>query len=320
MASYLVTGIAGFIGSHLAWRLLDEGHRVVGIDNLSTGCRAAVPPKAHFIEGNAHSAAVISSLSGESFDAIFHMAGQSGGEASYDDPVYDLQSNTQSTLLLLDFARKNGCRRVIYASSVSVYGDGPCHPEGIKEESATVPRSFYGVGKMASENYLRIYAGQFDLETVALRLFNIYGPGQNLRNLKQGMMSIYISQALTNRHIEVRGELGRFRDLVYIEDAINACMAVLSAPVGGYAAYNVCTQRKTTVRRAVDLIIAAFPYPVTVSSSGSTPGDIFGYTGDHRKLHKATGWSPSTSVEDGLERMVVWALENGAMQSEQSVP
>ena len=195
-ATTLVTGVAGFIGAAVAEKLLEEGNRVIGIDSFHTGYRENVPEGVEFIEGDLRLAETLEPLEGRRIDCIMHIAGQSGGEPSYDDPVFDLQANAQSTLLLLLLARKMGCRRFIYASSVSVYGNQPAGAHGLDEDICPAPQSLYGVGKLASEHYMRLYAQQFGLDCISLRLFNIYGAGQNLANLRQGMISIYLSQAL----------------------------------------------------------------------------------------------------------------------------
>lgn len=309
MSQYLVTGVAGFIGSIFAKSLLADGHSVVGIDNLSTGYLEVVPDGVEFYNAGVHDSNFIKNLGDRTFDAIVHIAGQSGGEMSYEDPVYDLQSNAQSTLLLLDLARKINCKRVIYASTVSVYGD-LVDPVLIDEEAQTLPKSFYGVGKLASENYLRIYAEQFGLETVSLRLFNTYGPGQNLKNFKQGMVSIYLAQALVNKHIHIKGSADRFRDLVFIDDVVDAFNMFLTMPITGYNYYNIATGKKTEVGTLVDLIVNALPYTVSTEYSGATPGDVFGYTADISKITKETGWSPKVSLIDGVEQMVKWALDS----------
>ena len=202
MASFLVTGAAGFIGGALAKRLIEHGNKVITIDNLTTGFRESIPEGVIFIEGNCQDESIINQLNSYQFDAIFHIAGQSSGEISFEDPVYDLQTNAQSTLLLLKYALKTNCKKFIYASTMSVYGDQPDIP--ITEEASTLPKSFYAVGKLASEHYLDIYS-KYSIDIVALRLFNVYGPGQNMENLKQGMISILLAQALSNKHILIKG-------------------------------------------------------------------------------------------------------------------
>ena len=180
MKNILVTGGAGFIGSHLINRLLEEGGNVTIIDNLTTGFKKNIPLEATFIKGDCGDYKVYRKIKKQKFDAIFHIAGQSSGEVSFDDPIYDINSNTSSTILLLKFALKIGCKRFIFASTMSVYGVKSNSP--VKESSKTLPESFYGISKLASENYLRIFEN-YGIKYTSLRLFNVYGPGQNMIRL-----------------------------------------------------------------------------------------------------------------------------------------
>ena len=303
MADFLVTGAAGFIGSALAGKLVDAGHIVVTIDNLSTGFRELIPEGVIFIEGDCQDESIIDQLNFNQFDAIFHIAGQSSGEISFEDPLYDLQTNAQSTLLLLKYALKMNCKKFIYASTMSVYGSQSDIP--IKEEASTFPQSFYAVGKLASERYLNIYS-KYNIDIVALRLFNVYGPGQNMENLKQGMVSIFLAQALSNKHILVKGSPERFRDLVYIDDIVNSFTIFLGANKSGYRCYNVSTGVRTTVRELVEKIGVYLPYEVSVEYSDSTPGDQFGIYGDATKIEKELGWKYQTDLDDGLKKMIKW--------------
>ena len=193
MRTYLVTGAAGFIGSEIARSLIASGHRVVALDNLSTGFRDNLPAGVEFYEGACQDESLYHAIPQIPYDAIYHIAGQSSAEISFDDPVYDLQTNAQSTLLLLQFARRTASPRFLYASSMSVYGEPPQSPVG--EQQPTLPKSFYAVGKLASEHYMRIYC-QYGIACSALRLFNVYGPGQNWSNLRQGMVSIFLAHSL----------------------------------------------------------------------------------------------------------------------------
>ncbi|MCR5592011.1 MAG: GDP-mannose 4,6-dehydratase [Lachnospiraceae bacterium] len=300
---YLVTGAAGFIGAAVAKRLAGE-NEVVTIDNLSTGKEENVPEGVEFIKGSVADPGLIHSLSDRKFDAIIHIAGQSSGEISFEDPVYDLQTNYQSTVLLLDLARRCGCRKFIYASTMSVYGDH--NPPCCSEDTDLVPKSFYAVGKTASEHYMRIYSDQFGIACTALRLFNIYGIGQNMDNLKQGMASIYLAMALSDHKINVKGSKDRFRDFVYIDEAADAFIKALSRE-SGYDVFNVCTGKATTVEHIIDIIKDALPYDIDVKYTEGTPGDQFGIYGDYSKIAKELGWKPEIDFETGMRRMIAWA-------------
>jgi UDP-glucose 4-epimerase len=304
MHTYLVTGAAGFIGSKLAEFLVSKGNKVVTIDNLSTGFISNIPAGVIFITGNCQDIETIRKLDEYQFDAVFHIAGQSSGEVSFEDPVYDLQTNAQSTLLLLKYCLQSGCKKFIYASTMSVYGDQDELP--VNELAYPQPKSLYGVGKLASEQYLRIYA-QFGIATSAIRLFNVYGPGQNLENMKQGMVSIFMAQALENGHIHVKGAPDRFRDFIYIDDVVNAFVAVKNhIEVGTYTCFNVCSSVKTTVGNIIEKLNELFEGKLTAVFEGSTPGDQFGIYGTYDCLHDATGWTPETGLDVGLANMYGW--------------
>ena len=306
MSNYLVTGAAGFIGAAVAQNLINQGDKVVTVDNLTTGFREAIPDGVQFIKGDCQDPKTIASLQPFKFDAILHIAGQSSGEISYDDPLYDLQTNTQSTLLLIKLALETDCRKFIYASTMSVYGDHPDVP--ITEEASTFPKSLYGVGKIASEHYMRIYQ-QYGIEATSLRLFNVYGPGQNMKNLRQGMVSIYLEQALKNKHIIVKGSPDRYRDFVYIDDVVNAFLAALAKPQISYNVYNVATGVRTTVEELIAVVQKKLPFDVSVEYSVSTPGDQFGIYGNCSKSKKELNWYSEVKLDIGIEKMVDWVLK-----------
>lgn len=304
MGNYLVTGAAGFIGSAIAKRLLSQNHHVVTIDNLSTGYRQAIPEGTEFYHGDCQDEKMYSLIPLRQYDAIFHIAGQSSGEVSFDDPVYDLRTNTESTLHLLKFALKVNCSRFIYASSMSVYGDYSHGP--IEESAQTSPKSFYAIGKLASEHYLRLYQ-QYGMNTTSLRFFNVYGPGQNLNNLRQGMVSIYLAQLLTNDIINVHGSPDRFRDFIYIDDVVDACMLCLSKQDSWGKNINIATGIKTTVAELISQLIHLSSKNVSVVYEGKTLGDIYGVYADMNLAKNCLGFIPKYTLEVGLEKMIRWA-------------
>ena len=309
MGNYLVTGAAGFIGSAIAKKLIEENNNVVTIDNFSTGFKRNVPEKVEIIEGNDFDERVLNKLNGRKFDAMIHIAGQSSGEISFEKPVYDLQTNAQSTLMLLNYARKIGCKNFIFASSMSVYGD---HKEKqVDENSSVVPKSFYAVGKLASENYMRIFSQEYGLKCTALRFFNVYGIGQNMENLKQGMASIYLAQAIKSKHIIIKGSGERFRDFVYISDVVEAVKKSLERETcNDFEIYNVSTNKPTLVKDIIKLIVDNVKFDVTYEYVDGTPGDQFGIYGSNGKIKKDLGWSPKFSFEDGMKKMIEWAVNN----------
>lgn len=302
----LVTGAAGFIGSSVARAFLARGCRVVTIDNLSTGFRDNVPSGVEFIEGDCSDRATVERVSGP-IDAVLHVAGQSSGEISFEDPIRDLQWNVQSTLATLARAAALGCRRFVYASSMSVYGDQPDSP--VREGADCRPNSFYGVGKLASEHDLRVWQREYGMETVALRLFNVYGAGQNMGNMRQGMVSIFLAQLIREGRIHVKGSLERFRDFVHVEDVCAAFIRALEVPAPTPIVANIGTGTRTTVGTLISTLLAANGSEVPSHAHGCTPGDAHGLYADASFAARALGWKARVTLDAGIPDMVQWARE-----------
>jgi UDP-glucose 4-epimerase len=299
--SVLVTGVAGFIGSAVARRFLQEGYRVVGVDDLSAGDVANVPREVEFIEADLADATTARRLPTDC-RTLLHLAGQSSGEISFDDPVADLHRNVVSTLRLIRHGIDCHAERIVYASSMSVYG--AVEDAAVEESRRCAPLSCYGVGKLAAEGYLRVYAPR--LPAVALRMFNVYGPGQNLRNLRQGMVSIYLAQALAGGSIEVKGRLSRFRDFIYIDDVVEAWWRAATLPAALGQTLNVGTGVRTTVEALLESIRALVPGSGYFVSS-ATPGDQLGIYADTTNLRRWLGIERFTPLAQGLASFLEWA-------------
>ena len=304
MSTYLVTGAAGFIGSSLSRKLIDQGHKVVTIDNLSTGTKENLPDGIEFFFGDCADSGIYKVLPEYKYDAIFHIAGQSSGEISFDDPIYDVKTNTESTLLLLQFALQRKCSRLVYASTMSVYGEHLDNP--VSEEAICQPKSFYGVGKLASEHYLRIYE-EYGINTTSLRLFNVYGPGQNLVNQRQGMVSIFLAQLLNQGSIHVKGSGDRFRDFIYIDDVVEAFIGCLKNAKSHNEIINVGTGIQTSVDVLINNLLEVSKVKIPIKFSGNTSGDIHGIYADVNKFHSLLGINKYISINEGLEKTLKWA-------------
>ncbi len=296
----VVTGVAGFIGSRVAARMAAEGFTVVGVDDLSSGNQSNVPSSIDFIQGNLADTQTISKLP-KAAEFVLHLAGQSSGEMSFDDPVADLEKNTISTLHLIRYGIGANISKLVYASSMSVYGNVPDAPIG--EDEHVAPLSCYGVGKLAAENYLNVFGKQ--LSSVSLRMFNVYGPGQDMTNLRQGMVSIYLAQALTNKHIVVKGSLERFRDFIYIDDVVEAWFRAatfvgIGGGVGGNT-INIGTGVRTTVAQVLEAVKANV-VGTTVEVIDPTPGDQNGIFADTARMRALLGMSDFVQLTDGVKR------------------
>lgn len=301
MKKILITGVAGFIGSHVAKRFLQEGYEVVGVDDLSNGKTENIPAGVTFIKADLANADTIALLPGDC-KKILHLAGQSSGEISFDDPVADLHKNTVSTLNLIRYGIDHNLERIVYASSMSVYGNVRDAP--INELNETFPLSCYGVGKLASEGYLKLYRDT--LPFVAMRMFNVYGPGQDLSNLRQGMVSIYLAQALKSGTIQVKGGINRYRDLIYIDDVVEAWFRAATYESAKNEIFNLGTGKKTTVGELLDKVCEVVP-GTTYSVHDPTPGDQNGIYADNKKLKKKLQMDQFTEPVKGIAVFAGWA-------------
>lgn len=310
MKTYVVTGGAGFIGSQLAKRLVEEGQSVYVLDDLSTGFERNVPSRANFYRVDISDMGQIRDLAlPPRIDALFHIAGQSSGEASFDKPLRDIDVNYKGTYNMLKLSEDKGVSRFIYASSMSVYGEFNHKNYCVNEDHTARPISYYGANKLASENLIRIFTKDGNISPTILRFFSIYGPGQNMKNLKQGIVSIYMSYIMQNRPIIVKGALTRFRDLTYIDDLIDVLIKIEDCDETFNEVFNVGTGFKTTVEELVNSILKAFgkkDFDNWVIVQGNTPGDIMGCIADIGKLKRTLGWEPSYGIEEGLGKMKQW--------------
>jgi UDP-glucose 4-epimerase len=296
----LVTGGAGFVGSVLSDRLLKLGYSVTIVDDLSNGQESNLPRGAQFIRGDLAEAAPYEKLGQEKFDIIFHIAAQASNALSFRQPVRDLLSNQTSTLRLLEFARSSGCKRLIFTSSMSAYGIPKQFPT--PEEEPLVPVSPYAVHKAASEEYLRIYGQEYGIDWTTFRLYTTYGSGQNLDNLDQGLLSIYLAYLVKKVPIVVKGDLSRKRDIVHVNDVVDAIVASMDRPQSHRQTYNLCTGTSLSIREILDELIRRMgenrDYPVEVQ--GATQGDPPVTYGSYEKAKRDLGFQPKIQPLDGI--------------------
>lgn len=304
----LITGGAGFIGGHLAERLQKNGNSITIIDDLSSGSESNLISGSNFIKADLSKSETFERLDSD-FDVVFHLASHVGQELSFETPVRDLEVNALATARLIDWAMKIGKPKIVFASSMNVYGDPENAEIPVSEDLVPAPPSPYAVGKLSSEYLFGIYK-HLGLESACLRFFNVYGPRQDFANMKQGMVSIFMSYVLKGKPIEVRGKLTRFRDFIYVDDVVNACIEAAGPKVSGV--FNVSTGRKTTVSELLENILLSFeinPNDYPVIEQPPTIRDQFGLFGNSDKL-KTHGWEPKIDLESGLKLMKDWAKSN----------
>ena len=293
----MVTGVAGFIGSKLANRLILEGYTVVGIDNLSSGKIKNIPKGVKFLKIDLSKNKQLIKIT-KNIKYIFHLAGQSSGEISYYDPLGDLEKNTLSTINLIEYGIKNNSKAIYFASSMSVYGNNK--KKFFSENDLCKPLSNYGNSKLISEHYLKIYSKQ--LPYVNFRMFNVYGPGQDMSNLKQGMLSIYLAQALKNKRIIVKGSINRRRDFIYIDDVIDCWLLAFKKKIKNIS-INIASGKSVSVKDLLKNIRKNLPGTYYKVSKG-TPGDQFNVSANISLLKKNLGKKNFTSLSSGLKNFI----------------
>ena len=283
----LVTGGAGFIGSNLVDALLARDHEVTVLDDLSTGRRENLDPRARLVEGSVTAPPDVGAP-----DTVFHLAAQIDVRRAVEDPAHDAAVNVGGTATMLELARRTGARRFVLASTGgAIYGDAEVIPT--PEDAPVAPLSPYGASKAAAEQYAALYSRLHGLSTVALRFANVYGPRQDPR-LEGGVVAIFTAAAREGRPATVFGDGHQTRDLVYVGDTVDALVAASEADVTGE--YNVGTGTETSV---LDLAAAL---ALDVEHAPERAGEVRRSCLDAGRIAGALGWRAATSLREGLER------------------
>ena len=301
----LVTGGAGFIGSHLTDALVALGGKVKVLDDLSSGLRANVHPDAEFIEGSiTDPAAVARGVAG--CEVVFHLGAHGAVARSLANPLGTNEANVGGTLTVLTAARDAGVRRLMFASSSSIYGGATVVPT--PETVELRPRSPYAVSKLAAEWYVRVFAELFDIETVALRYFNVFGPRQRPDSTYAAVIPLFTTALLDGTSPTVHGDGTQSRDFTYVSDVVaaNICAASASAEACSGKPFNIAPGTSHSLVAMLQLlgsIIGVEPAPVFTDSRA---GDIKFSQADATAARRDLGWSPQWSFEAGLRATVDW--------------
>ncbi len=312
----LITGGAGFIGGHVGALLAERGFQVIAFDNLSTGQRANLPPDADLIVGDVRDPAALETAFTSGLDAVLHIAGQASIRLSYQDPGADLDVNTRGTIHVLQLCLKYRVSRLLFASSMTVYGDPPVVPT--PETTPANPVSYYGVTKYAAERYVHLTAARRDLDTplhvTSFRMYNVYGERQSLTNAYQGVLAIFIGRALRGEPITIHSDGEQSRDFVYVGDVARAWADALDAPATYGQVLNLGTGRATSMNQLCDAVLAALgrsraSHPVGYAPA--QPGDLRRSAADVRRAAALLDWKPQTTLEAGLARTIAWARAQG---------
>jgi UDP-glucose 4-epimerase len=300
----LVTGGAGFIGSHIAHRLVEAGHEVVVLDNLFSGSRdnlAAIEDRVRFVEGDVRNLATVEQCAA-GCEVIFHEAAIVSVPLSVERPQESHDVNIQGTLNVLQAARTARTRRVVFASSAAIYGEEPTLPK--VETMRPEPMSPYGVEKIAGEHYLATWSKLFAVETVALRYFNVFGPRQDPRSPYSGVISIFVDRILSGRPVTFYGDGLQCRDFVYVDNVVDANMLAATRDGVSGRVYNVACGKRTTLVELASLIERAAGRSVERTFAEPRAGDIKESVADVRRAQAELGYTPVVDVEDGLKRLV----------------
>jgi nucleoside-diphosphate-sugar epimerase len=306
MATYLVTGGGGFIGSNLARALVERGESVRVLDNFATGREqnlAGLHDKLHLIRGDIRDVAVVEQAM-KGVDYVLHQAALPSVPRSVAHPVETNDVNVNGTLVILQAARAAGVRRVVFAASSSAYGETPTLPK--VETMPNDPLSPYAASKIAGEMYLKVFYNCYGLETVALRYFNVFGPQQDPQSQYAAVIPRFVTAALEGRQPTIFGDGLQSRDFCYIENAIEANLLACTAPKAAGQLMNIACGVRTTLLDVLDRLGAIVGRKVTAIHEPTRAGDIKHSLADIGRARELLGYTGRITFEEGLARTVEW--------------
>ncbi len=315
MTLYLVTGGAGFIGSHLVEALLERGAHVRVLDDFSTGRRenlAGVTGRIELVEGDVSDPEVaLQAVSG--CDYVLHLAAIASVQASVQDPQRTHLVNAGGTLNVLEAARQSEMRRVVLASTTALYGDHTALP--LREELPLRPLSPYAASKAAGEAYCRAFHASYGLPTVALRFFNVYGPRQDPSNPYSGVISIFAGRMSRGERPTIYGDGKQTRDFVYVADVVRAILAASERDEATGDVFNVAGGRQTSILQLVEELNHVLGTSLTPIFAPARPGEVRFSQGDATRAHRVLGWQPRISLREGLAHLIETEYQSRTVQS-----
>ncbi len=294
---YLITGTAGFLGSALANRLVQEGHSVRGLDDLSTGDPSALSPEVHFVRGDVNDRPKLWTLLQE-IDCVYHLAAKVLVPESVLYPREYNEVNVGGTVTLMEAMRDVGVKRVVFISSGAIYGNQEIQP--VSEDATPNPRSPYAVSKLAAEYYVKTIGRLWGIETVCLRVFNAYGPGQHLPPVHAPVLLNFLRQALQNGTLVIHGDGTQTRDYVYVDDVVQAMIAASTAPGVDQMTINIGSGVETSVRDLVKIVISVTGSEPEVVYNPRSDGRPARMCADLRRAAALLNYRPSIPLETGV--------------------
>lgn len=308
----LVTGGAGFIGSHLAHGLLAEGHRVRVLDNLATGRRTnlrEIWDDVEWLEGSTADPGT-ASRAVQGVEVVLHQAAIPSVARSLADPVASNEANAGGTVTLLTAAKDAGVRRFVYAGSSSAYGNTPELPK--VETMPPNPRSPYAVSKLAGELYCQVFASLFPIETVCLRYFNVFGPRQDPGSRYAAVIPKFILALAEGRPVAIEGDGTQSRDFTFVSNVVQANLKAMAAPGVSGQMMNVGCGQRFTLNQMLDELVHILEAEPVIERLPPRPGDVPHSLADIGKARRLLGYEPAISFPEGLRRTVDWFLTHGA--------
>jgi len=307
----LVTGGAGFIGSHIAEVLLQRGDAVSVLDNFSTGNRENIDAlirnygrgQLEVIEGDIRDASRVGEAV-RGIEIIFHSAAFVSVPQSLGEPQACFDVNVTGTHLLLEAARRAGVRRVVAASSAAVYGESDALP--LVEETPLQPKSPYALSKRVNEMYAELFTNSYNFEVVALRYFNVYGPRQRPDSMYAAAVPIFARRLLDGQPISIFGDGGQTRDLINIRDVVRANLIASEHPNAAGKIFNICTGIETRLLDLLDVLYVLFPTAPKPEFAAPRAGDIYRSVGSPQKAKDEMGFQTQVSLADGLKETIEW--------------
>lgn len=304
MTACLVTGGAGFIGSNIVQYLIEQGHTVVVLDNLLSGYRQNLAPfpEVEFIEGDIRDATAVERAM-QNVEVVFHLAASVGNKRSIEHPVDDAEINVLGTLRVLEAARRNGVRKVVFSSSAGIFGELKTLP--IREDHPVEPDSPYGADKLGAEKLCLAYAKLYPLECVCLRYFNVYGVNQRY-DAYGNVIPIFAHRMLRGEPITIFGDGEQTRDFVNARDVVQAnYKAAMTRGVSG--AFNIASGTRVTINQLVAMMRDASGLSATVEHGAPRPGDVRHSLADISAARAAFGFEPQIDLANGLREYMAWA-------------
>ncbi len=308
---YLVTGGAGFIGSHIVQTLLEQGESVRVLDNFSTGKRENLEAlrrqfgvnRLDVIEGDVRNVARVEAAV-RGVEVIFHEAAFISVPQSMQEPQVCFDVNIMGTSLLFEAARRAGVRRAVVASSAAVYGESDALP--LVEETPLQPLSPYAVSKRVKEMYAELFTGSFGFEVVALRYFNVYGPRQRPDSVYAAAVPIFARRLLDGKPVTVFGDGGQTRDLINIHDVVRANLIAAEHPNAAGKVFNICTGVETRLLDLLDVLCELIPNAPPPEFAAPRAGDIYRSVGSPQKAAEGMGFRAEVKLVDGLKEVIDW--------------